>query len=144
MTPSLESYIQRVRSDIDARLSAILDDRPGAPPRLVEALRYAVLGAGKRMRPLLVVAAGEAVRGSAERGRTDADLLDAACALELIHTFSLVHDDLPSLDDDDLRRGRATLHVKFDEALAILAGDALLNMAYETLSAIPGGGGKER
>jgi geranylgeranyl diphosphate synthase, type II len=92
--------------------------------RLEEALRYSLLGGGKRIRPVLCLATGEAL------GREPRELLPAACSLELVHTFSLVHDDLPALDDDDERRGRPSVHVRFGEAQAILAGDALLNEAF--------------
>jgi geranylgeranyl diphosphate synthase, type II len=92
--------------------------------RLEEALRYSLLGGGKRIRPVLCLATGEAL------GRDAAELLPAACSLELVHTFSLVHDDLPALDDDDLRRGQPSSHVRFGEDVAILAGDALLAEAF--------------
>lgn len=104
-----------------------------APDGIREAVRYAVLGDGKRLRPVLLLASGRALGGQ------DETLLPAACAMEMIHAFSLVHDDLPALDNDDLRRGRATVHVKFGEATAILAGDALLNMAFQTLADLPPG-----
>ncbi len=101
------------------------------PSRLHEALHYAVFNGGKRLRPLLVYATGEALNIAP-------DLLDApACAVELIHCYSLVHDDLPAMDDDDLRRGRPTLHLAFDEAIAILAGDALQALAFELLGSHP-------
>lgn len=99
-----------------------------APRRLHEAMEYAALGPGKRIRPMLVYAAGQALSVPVER------LTVAACAIELIHAYSLVHDDLPAMDDDDLRRGRPTCHVKFDEATAILAGDALQTLAFHLLS----------
>ena len=92
---------------------------------LEEALRYSLLGGGKRVRPVLCLATGEAL------GREPAEVLPAACALELVHTFSLVHDDLPALDDDDLRRGQPSSHVRFGEGVAILAGDALLTEAFQ-------------
>ena len=92
--------------------------------KLEDALRYSLLGGGKRIRPVLCLATGEAL------GREAADVLPAACALELVHTFSLVHDDLPALDDDDLRRGQPSSHVRFGEGVAILAGDALLTEAF--------------
>jgi geranylgeranyl diphosphate synthase type II len=98
---------------------------------LEEALRYALLGGGKRIRPMLCLATGEAL------GREPEELLPAACALELVHTFSLVHDDLPALDDDDLRRGRPSAHVRFGEDVAILAGDALLAEAVRLALAYP-------
>ncbi len=100
----------------------------GAPAELVEAMRYAVLDGGKRLRPLLVLAACEAVLGNTAAG------LRAACATELIHAYSLVHDDMPCMDDDVLRRGKPTVHVKFGEATALLAGDALQALAFELLT----------
>jgi geranylgeranyl diphosphate synthase type II len=98
---------------------------------LEEALRYSLLGGGKRIRPVLCLATGEAL------GHEPDELLPAACSLELVHTFSLVHDDLPALDDDDLRRGRASAHVRFGEGVAILAGDALLTEAFRLALAYP-------
>ncbi len=114
---------------------AAIEAQGGAPTELVAAMRYAVLGGGKRLRPLLVLAAAQAASGE----RVDApDTLDAAlraaCAVELIHAYSLVHDDLPCMDNDVLRRGKATVHVKFGEAGALLAGDALQAMAFELLT----------
>jgi geranylgeranyl diphosphate synthase type II len=108
----LEGYLERLR----------LRNEPSG---LTEAMRYALEGGGKRIRPVLCLAAGEAV------GADPDDLLPAAAAVELVHTFSLVHDDLPALDDDDVRRGRPSAHVRFGEAVAILAGDALLAQALE-------------
>src|SRR5690606_37285967 len=96
--------------------------------RLYQAMRYSVAGGGKRVRPLLVYAACEALDGDLDR----AD--GAACAVELIHAYSLVHDDLPAMDDDDLRRGQPTTHIAFDEACAILAGDGLQSLAFEVLA----------
>jgi geranylgeranyl pyrophosphate synthase len=137
MMQSLDAFSARVRASVERRLSELLAPADGAPARLVEAMRYAALGGGKRMRPLLVVASGEAVLSDDPPAESPVarDLLTAACAVEMIHTFSLIHDDLPALDDDSLRRGRPTLHVRFDEATAVLAGDALLNQAYEVLAA---------
>jgi geranylgeranyl diphosphate synthase type II len=112
---------------IDAALAAALRDAPGRPPRLMEAMRYAVLGPGKRLRPRLVLMASRACDGD------PADAINCACAVEMIHAYSLVHDDLPAMDDDDVRRGRPTVHRQFDEATAILAGDALLALAFETV-----------
>lgn len=120
----IESYCQR----IDATLTRWLPARANIPPELHAAMRYSVLGGGKRMRPLLTYAAGEAL------GVTP-DMLDApAAAVELIHAFSLVHDDLPAMDDDDLRRGRPTTHKAYGEATAILAGDALQVLAFTVLT----------
>ena len=115
----------------EQQLQAALPDPSAAPQRLHQAMCYAALGGGKRMRPLLVRAAGHLFD-------TDEALLDApAVAVELIHAYSLVHDDLPAMDDDDLRRGRPTTHIAFDEATAILAGDALQTRAFEVLSDAP-------
>ena len=100
------------------------------PGNLVEAIRYAALSGGKRMRPILVIRACEAVGGDADSEAT----LAAAAAIEFIHCFSLVHDDLPAMDDDDLRRGRPTLHKKTNDAMAILAGDAMMGLAFELLA----------
>jgi geranylgeranyl diphosphate synthase type II len=99
--------------------------------RLEEALRYSLLGGGKRIRPVLCLATGEAL------GHEPEELLPAACSLELVHTFSLVHDDLPALDDDDLRRGQPSAHVRFGEGVAILAGDALLTEAFRLVLSYP-------
>ena len=104
------------------------DSNPGAPGALVEAMRYAVLDGGKRLRPLLVLASCEALNGNPHAA------LRAACATELIHAYSLVHDDMPCMDNDILRRGKPTVHVKFGEAQALLAGDALQALAFELLT----------
>jgi farnesyl diphosphate synthase len=116
-----------------ARIEAVLDRAlpvPGGPAqRLLEAMRYATLGGGKRMRPLLAYAAGEV--SGADAARVD----PAAAAVEMIHAYSLIHDDLPCMDDDRLRRGKPTCHVAFDEATALLAGDALQSLAFRTISA---------
>lgn len=106
----------------------------GAPAALVEAMRYAVLDGGKRLRPLLVLAACEAVTEAANGLTADGAALRAACAVELIHAYSLVHDDMPCMDNDVLRRGKPTVHVKFGEASALLAGDALQALAFELLT----------
>lgn len=129
----MQERLARLREAINQSLAGILKDDLSIPPLILEAVRYAVLGPGKRLRPILLIGSGEAVGGRRE------DLLPAACAIEMIHAFSLVHDDLPALDDDDLRRGRPTVHVEFDEATAILAGDALLSLAFETLARWPEG-----
>jgi len=121
---TLERCLAAWRETINAALEEALAPAGGAPARLVEAMRYAVFSGGKRMRPALALAACEAVGVPAARA------VPFGCALELIHTYSLVHDDLPAMDDDELRRGRPTLHVVFGEALAILAGDALLTEAF--------------
>lgn len=118
---------------VNARLTARLRRLPGVPPRLAQALRHAALAPGKRLRPLLVLLGYDAAGGPAGKR---AHAVAAAAAVECVHAFSLVHDDLPALDDDDLRRGRPTLHRAFDEATAILAGDALLSLAFEDLAAL--------
>jgi geranylgeranyl diphosphate synthase type II len=129
LSTTLSSYLSTRRALIEARLVGYLDDETASPPRLVEAMRYSLLGPGKRLRPVLVLMACEACGGTVEAA------LPAACALEMIHTYSLVHDDLPAMDDDDLRRGRPTCHKQFDEATAILVGDALLTLAFQVISA---------
>jgi len=126
-----EAAFARWRQRVEARLEAALPDAGQAPQTLHAAMRYAVLGGGKRLRPLLVYASGAAT------GADEALLDGPAAAVELIHAFSLVHDDLPAMDDDELRRGRPTLHVAFDEATAILAGDALQALAFGLLADAP-------
>jgi farnesyl diphosphate synthase len=116
------------RDRIEAALDRTLPGAAVHPSRLHEALRYAVLGGGKRLRPLLAYATGEWLGLPAER------IDPVAVAIELVHAYSLVHDDLPAMDDDDMRRGRATTHVAFDEATAILVGDALQVLAYDVLA----------
>jgi farnesyl diphosphate synthase len=135
MHADFESRIPGYQARIDARLDAALPPASLAPGRLHEAMRYAVFNGGKRVRPLLVYAAGECLG-------VDPDLLDApATAIELIHAFSLVHDDLPAMDDDDLRRGKPTVHIRYDEATAILAADALVPLAFAILARIGGTSG---
>ncbi|KIP87579.1 geranyl transferase [Stenotrophomonas maltophilia] len=125
---TVEASFARLRDRIESQLDAALPSPADAPRRLHQAMRHSVLGGGKRMRPLLVHAAGE-VFG------TDPHQLDApAMAVELIHAYSLVHDDLPAMDDDALRRGKPTTHIAFDEATAILAGDALQTRAFSLLA----------
>jgi geranylgeranyl pyrophosphate synthase len=129
---SPEPFAQRLdhyRRRVDQKLADVLSADQEVPERLLAAMRYSVLGGGKRVRPLLVYASGELAQVADEA-------LDAiAAAVELIHAYSLVHDDLPAMDDDDLRRGRPTTHKQFDEATAILAGDALQALAFEVLAA---------
>ena len=108
-----------------------------APERLSDAMRYAVLDGGKRLRPLLVLAAYEAGRSGAPAAKMDEAALRAACAVELIHAYSLVHDDMPCMDNDVLRRGKPTVHVEYDEATALLVGDALQTLAFQTLADRP-------
>ncbi len=126
--------IERLRRLVDDALDRLLPAADTPPHPIHEAMRYGVLGGGKRLRPLLVLAAAEAA------GRDDpVPLLPQACAVELIHAYSLIHDDLPSMDDDDVRRGRPTCHRVFGEANAILAGDALLTLAFVVMATlVPG------
>jgi geranylgeranyl pyrophosphate synthase len=125
------SYLAELRPAVERELERLLPGALVPPARLHEAMRYAVFAGGKRIRPALVVAGGELF------GAPRARLLVGAAAVELVHTYSLIHDDLPALDDDDLRRGRPTVHRAFDEATAILAGDALLTLGLTTLAAAP-------
>jgi geranylgeranyl diphosphate synthase type II len=125
----LKTYITQKNQIIDASLEKMLQDSPSAET-LVKAMQYSLMAGGKRIRPVLCLAACEAVGGAPQHALT------AACALEMIHTYSLIHDDLPAMDDDELRRGKPTCHIAFDEATAILAGDALLTLAFEVLSAV--------
>lgn len=125
------SYLAARRGEVETELERSVRERPDRPSRLARAMRYALLGGGKRLRPVLALAAAEAVGGARARRRA----LRPGCAIEMIHAYSLAHDDLPSMDDDDMRRGRPSLHVKFDEAIAILAGDALLTDAFSVATA---------
>ncbi|HJZ83111.1 MAG TPA: farnesyl diphosphate synthase [Pyrinomonadaceae bacterium] len=121
-------FLASCRRLIDAELDRLIPNAKDEPVRVHEAIRWSVFAGGKRFRPALLVAVGQTFGASGEH------LIRTACALEMIHTYSLIHDDLPSMDDDDLRRGRATCHVKFGEATAILAGDALQAMAFQTIA----------
>ena len=127
MTP-LADYLEATRARVEYHLTAVLCPEPGLPASLLEAMRYSLLAPGKRLRPLLVVMASQACGGA------DDAPWPAACAVEMIHAYSLIHDDLPAMDDDDLRRGQPTCHKKFSEALAILAGDALQTLAFQVLA----------
>jgi geranylgeranyl diphosphate synthase type II len=127
MGSSFQDYLHQRRQEIDDRLDAALRPEEGLPAELLAAMRYSLLAQGKRLRPLLVLLAWEACRGA------ETDPWPAACAVEMVHVYSLIHDDLPAMDDDDLRRGLPTCHKKFSEATAILAGDALLTMAFQIL-----------
>ena len=124
----IAAYQTRSQGRVDAALEQLFAAPPTELARLYQAMRYSVINGGKRVRPLLVYAACEALGGEPEQ----AD--GAACAVELIHAYSLVHDDLPAMDDDDLRRGQPTTHKAFDEAVAILAGDGLQSLAFEVLA----------
>ncbi len=129
---NLGDYLNAKRALVDRTLDANLPSADTPPAIIHEAMRYAVLGGGKRIRPIVAIAATEAVGAPVEAGTEP--LLVSICALELIHTYSLVHDDLPPLDNDDLRRGRKTTHVVYGEAMGILVGDALLTEAFAWLS----------
>jgi geranylgeranyl diphosphate synthase, type II len=128
LSPDLTQYLALKRFLVEQRLRDSIRLGGGCPPALAEAMSYSLLAPGKRLRPLLVILAAESCGGR------DSGALPAACAVEMVHTYSLIHDDLPAMDDDDLRRGLPTCHKKFGEALAILAGDALLTLAFEVLS----------
>jgi geranylgeranyl diphosphate synthase type II len=129
----LEGYLVERRAAVDAALERHLPPADAMPPIVHEAMRYSVFAGGKRLRPILVLAGAEVAGGRR------ADALPTACAFELIHTYSLIHDDLPAMDDDDYRRGRPTSHKAFGEAVAILAGDALLTHAFGLVAASFGG-----
>lgn len=128
LSGTIESGLGAVARAVEANLAALLPTGDGLERRLFEAMRYAALGGGKRLRPFLAVSAARLL------GAPDARGLRVACAIEMVHCYSLVHDDLPAMDDDTLRRGRPTCHVAYDEATAILAGDGLLTLAFEVLA----------
>ncbi|MCR4414530.1 MAG: polyprenyl synthetase family protein [Thermoguttaceae bacterium] len=123
-----DQRISELRACVDAALARYATFASGCPGHLAEAIRYSLLAPGKRLRPILVLLGAEACGGTLEAA------LPAACAVEMVHAYSLIHDDLPAMDDDDLRRGLPTCHKKFGEATAILAGDALLALAFEVLA----------
>jgi geranylgeranyl diphosphate synthase, type II len=124
----LEAYLQERRLLVDAALDRFLPSEDIQPPSVHRAMRYSVLAGGKRLRPILVIAGAELV------GAAPDSVMPTACALEMIHTYSLIHDDLPAMDDDDYRRGRLTNHKVFGDAVAILAGDALLTLAFQLVA----------
>ncbi len=132
MNPTLSTdareFLASCRSLIDSQLDLLIPKESDEPQRVHSAIRWSVFAGGKRFRPALLLATGQTFGASVD------DLLRTACALEMIHTYSLIHDDLPSMDDDDLRRGRPTCHLKFGEATAILAGDALQALAFQTIA----------
>ena len=138
---AFDAYLDAVRTRVDAALDAYLPLPPDCPPLVSEAVRYSVFAGGKRLRPLLTLAAADATtRRSARRGAgatTIDHALPAACAIELLHTYYLIHDDLPAMDNDELRRGRPTLHVVYGDGIAILAGDALQAEAFSLLAREP-------
>src|SRR5690242_16679259 len=125
---SLDGALKRAGGQVDAALEALLPRPSGLQGRVQEAMRYAVFGGGKRLRPFLIL------QSAGLFGTPVECALRAGAAIECVHTYSLVHDDLPCMDDDDLRRGRATAHRAFDEATAVLAGDGLLTIAFEVLA----------
>ncbi|MDP0491201.1 MAG: polyprenyl synthetase family protein [Verrucomicrobiota bacterium JB023] len=131
MSSDLKSYLAEKRDLIDRHLDTHMPSEQELPGKIHEAMRYSVFAGGKRLRPILTLAAAEACGGDEQ------DALFPACATELLHTYSLVHDDLPAMDDDDLRRGRPTSHVVFGEAIAVLAGDALQAEAFRFLAETP-------
>jgi geranylgeranyl diphosphate synthase type II len=131
MTCDLKTYLAERKARVERHLFACLPAPDARPAPLPEALRHAVLSGGKRLRPILCLATSEAVGGTAEAA------LYPACAVELLHTYTLVHDDLPCMDNDLLRRGQPTVHAKYGEALGVLAGDALQTLAFEALARTP-------
>ncbi len=145
---TFQDYVQRQREAVDQALRAWLPAPPACPPLLAEAMNYSLEAGGKRLRPILTLAAADAIVAAADRAagaatsseQAQALALPAACAIELIHTYSLIHDDLPAMDDDTLRRGRPTLHVVYGDGIAILAGDGLLTEAFALLAREPRAG----
>ena len=133
MDPSFDEYIRLRRAEVDAALAVVLPHAPECPAVVAEAMRYSVMAGGKRLRPILCLASAEAVGGDRSLA------MPVACAIEMIHTYSLVHDDLPAMDNDTMRRGRPTLHVVAGEGMAILAGDGLLTEAFAVMAAAPAG-----
>lgn len=129
---TLDDYLRTRREEVEAALDELVPKGDVRPSTIHQAMRHSLFAGGKRIRPVLFLAAAEAV------GVTDSESVKAACSLELIHTYSLIHDDLPALDNDDFRRGRPTAHKVFGEAMAILAGDALLTCAFESLAGLTG------
>jgi geranylgeranyl diphosphate synthase type II len=125
---NVKSRIETLHKKIDRALDRWLPEEKVKPRTLHTAMRYSIFAGGKRLRPILCLAAAEACGGTASAA------MPSACAIECVHTYSLVHDDLPCMDDDDLRRGRPTTHKVFGEGVAVLAGDALLTLAFEILS----------
>jgi geranylgeranyl diphosphate synthase, type II len=128
MTIDLRQHLDERRRQVESHLRQMLSYLDGSPTVLREAVEYSLLASGKRLRPLLTILGAEACGGSIQNA------LPAACSVEMIHTYSLIHDDLPAMDDDELRRGRPTCHKKYSEALAILAGDTLLTLSFQVLA----------
>jgi geranylgeranyl diphosphate synthase type II len=131
LTLDLRDYIRDRRAEIESALATVLPAPPDCPSAVADAMRYSLTAGGKRLRPILCLASAEAVGGRRE------DAMPVACAIELIHTYSLVHDDLPAMDNDTMRRGRPTLHVVAGEGMAILAGDGLLTEAFALMAREP-------
>src|SRR5262245_44164648 len=132
MNAELSAFLHRVRPAIDATLGELLPPDTEPPQRIHQAMRYSTMDGGKRIRPALCSAAFTAYQ------QYLGPILPVAAAVEMIHCYSLIHDDLPAMDDDDFRRGKPSCHKQFDEAIAILAGDALLTLAFEVLGRTPG------
>ncbi len=130
---SPQHYLFTQAQAVHKELDRLLPSAETRPTRLYQAMRYSMFAGGKRLRPALCIAACEACGGTADQALT------AACSLELLHTSTLIHDDLPAMDDDTLRRGHPTCHIQFDEAVAVLAGDALLGLSFEVLTPLPNG-----
>lgn len=126
------NYLKEHQIQVEDWMQSLVPAQPGPLARVMEAMRYSLFAGGKRLRPILLMAAADAVGAAGQR------FLHSACALEMIHTYSLIHDDLPAMDDDDYRRGNLTNHKVFGEGMAILAGDGLLTLAFETLLSQPG------
>ncbi|MBI5681875.1 MAG: polyprenyl synthetase family protein [Deltaproteobacteria bacterium] len=129
---NISEYLKEKIEFVDKTLAGIIPYEDAFPQNLHKAIRYSIFAGGKRIRPVLLIASAESVGGRQE------DVINAACAIELIHTYSLIHDDLPAMDNDDLRRGKAANHKVFGEAMAILAGDALLTLAFDVLAQYTG------
>jgi geranylgeranyl diphosphate synthase type II len=131
ISPPIRAYLEEQRVLVDEELNRLLPNAVEYPPSIHQAMRHSVFAGGKRLRPILCLESGRLFGGD------ETELLRAGCALEMIHTYSLIHDDLPALDNDDLRRGKPTCHIVYGEATAILAGDGLLTLGFEVLSAPP-------
>src|ERR1043166_5003914 len=127
-TLELDALLAGSRALVEVELNSLLPSTAAAPEKIHQAIRWSVFAGGKRFRPALLLAVGQAFSAPVEI------LIRTACAFEMIHTYSLIHDDLPAMDDDELRRGRPTCHVRFDEATAILAGDALQTLAFQSIA----------
>lgn len=127
---NIKEYLNEIKTVVDNALDRYIPSQNTYPPDIYNSMRYSLLAGGKRLRPILVIASAETVGGKRE------DVLPFACAIEMIHTYTLIHDDLPAIDNDDFRRGKPTNHKEFGEAVAILAGDALLTMAFQIMSDI--------